>query len=84
VVLVPVGFERDPREALRGEVVRSRMREVGVQVVYATPLETTVWNPGPREERLRQLAQGQPVDPPPEPGPRALEMLRDEVLAPCS
>ena len=81
VVLIPIGFEGDPQEALREVVVRSRVREVGVQVIYAAPLEATVWNPGSRAERLRQLVQGLVVGPPPEPGPEAVEWLRERVLA---
>jgi len=81
VVLLPIGFEGDSQEALREVVVRSRVREVGIQVAYAAPLEPTVWNPGSRAERLRQLARGGAVDPPPEPGPEAVERLRKRVLA---
>ncbi len=81
IVLVPIGFERDPKEALRVEVIRSRVREAGVQVTYAAPLETAVWAPGPRTERLRQLAQGIAVPPPPEPGPEVVEHLSEGLLA---
>jgi len=84
VALVPISFEGDPQEALRSEVVRSRVREVGAQVVYASPLGTMVWSTGPRAQRLRQLVRSIPLSPPPEPDPRALELLRDEVLASTS
>jgi len=81
VVLVPIGFASYSQEALRAEVVRSRVREVGIQVIYAAPLGAVVWNPGSRAARLRQLVQGQAVEPPPEPGPEAVEQLRERVLA---
>ena len=81
VALLPIGFEGQPQVALREVVVRSRVREVGIQVIYAAPLGAVVWNPGSRAARLRQLVQGQAVEPPPEPGPEAVERLRKRVLA---
>jgi len=84
VVLLPIGVEGDPQVALREVVVRSRVREVGIQVIYAAPLGAVVWNPGSRAARLRQLVQGQAVEPPPEPGPEAVERLRERVLGATS
>jgi hypothetical protein len=85
VVLVPASVDHaSPRERLRAEVTRSRVREIGVDVVYAPPLDPAVWSGGSRAKRLRQLTRGMAVAPATEATPQALEALRGQILTAAS
>jgi hypothetical protein len=81
VILVPIGDEALSQQALRGQVALSRVREVGITVRYAMPLEYSLWPlPSPDEELLALLA-GRPLTIPPSPGDDIPDALHERVLA---
>ena len=64
ILLAPVGFASDPADALRDEVTRTRVREIGVQVDIAPSLEARLWPLEPSETALDRLLLGEPLPSP--------------------
>jgi len=61
IVLVPVGFQNDAADTLRDEVTRARVREIGVEVAIAAPLEAGVWPLEGSDQALDRLLRGEPL-----------------------
>lgn len=64
IILVPLECGENARGVLRGQVTLSRVREIGVSVYYASPLDATHWPwPTPRERLAALLGSCALVDP---------------------
>lgn len=72
IVLVPIGFPASVLERLRGEVARSRVRELGVAVTYASALDLAPWSAATQEELFLLLSRGLPL---PAPAPLPVDAL---------
>jgi len=79
VILLPIDLAGDPREALHEQVGLSRVREIGVDIAYTQPLESSFWSPAHDDERFHRLAQGLTVAAPPEVDPQVLEEMANRV-----
>ncbi len=64
LAILPLDLEKDAESRLRREVARSRIREVGMELRYASPLDPPLLPQDTYDTRACALMQGQPVCPP--------------------
>jgi len=79
IVLVPVGFGRDPADTLRDEITRTRVREIGAQVEIAPPLQAGLWPWEASAIALDRLLRGEPLAAPAAPSEQQVAALTDAL-----
>lgn len=79
IVLVPIGFRRDPADVLRDEITRAHVRELGAQVEIAPSLEAGLWPWEDSDTVLDRLLGGEPLPAPAVPSELQIAALAEAL-----